>query len=162
MADTCISSTWTTGTFQLPLSGSRNMLKEEYKLLSTIKLSTPSLGITFAARFAELAIRIWNFQLPLSGSRGDEPERICSNSYRLSTPSLGITCSDRGRDSRARESALSTPSLGITCGSRGHEVSGMGHLSTPSLGITWEPYADDWTNLVINFQLPLSGSRSDQ
>jgi len=112
MADTCISSTWTTGTFQLPLSGSRNMLKEEYKLLSTIKLSTPSLGITFAARFAELAIRIWNFQLPLSGSLDIQAVDRENYEWTFQLPLSGSLVAEKSWS--GKYSFLSTPSLGIT------------------------------------------------
>jgi len=107
---------------------------------------------------ANLYDPIFNFQLPLSGSR-----------WR----SNGLTVSDDGpfnslsRDhSRSRQhshfctySDLSTPSLGIT-GPGDPECPGVGvSLSTPSLGITGGQGPDPEGGMLACFQLPLSGSR---
>ena len=78
--------------FQLPLSGSQELLRRERPRALCAPLSTPSLGITSGFRALPGLIFGPDFQLPLSGSLIlVNAERIFTSSCSLSTPSLGIT-----------------------------------------------------------------------
>jgi hypothetical protein len=126
-----------------------------------LELSTPSLGITGRDQEGLDTVRLYCFQLPLSGSH-HEPDDTGSPGHAdrgtfnslsrdhvfegqdkltaeiLSTPSLGITRRGGERDDCTHPSQLSTPSLGITSWPLTIQIHLNGPLSTPSLGITHE------------------------
>jgi len=126
----------------------------------TLRLSTPSLGITDALHGLADLDHV-DFQLPLSGSRRAScSDRHLPETSILSTPSLGITSAPvRG----AGEGGYIFFQLPLS-GSHDVRVARPevveGPLSTPSLGITSAHSGVKSTLLISDFQLPLSGSPS--
>ena len=127
--------------FQLPLSGSRDLLVVFLKMV-------PS----------EL-----NFQLPLSGSQIAELfNHEGLRAPELSTPSLGITVFKPFVQNVLRFILLSTPSLGITywChGCPGFGSSGRAFQLPLSGSLTCKKSSNRFGDILYCFQLPLSGSR---
>ena len=125
------------------------------------RLSTPSLGITWALVLDTDTLTAVNFQLPLSGSRDDENLlfQIATAMIHFQLPLSGSLMSlpRRSIDSGL---CLSTPSLGITeIGKRIPEESGI--FGLPFNSLSRDHLRDFFFFLAGSykiFQLPLSGS----
>ena len=125
-----------------------------------MNLSTPSLGITEPEYCRQPLGHYFCFQLPLSGSPGENLRlyRIPLTWF-LSTPSLGITPEGVRAWPASPRSSFNSLSRDHDCSSAGLWTRWIGWLSTPSLGITSRT-THAWAERIdaCYFQLPLSGS----
>jgi len=157
------------GSFQLPLSGSRDAFVGAESLFHATCFQLPLSGSQNECSANRRAEEALNFQLPLSGSLADYPIHVPGDHtfQILSTPSLGITLHHPDitpfsfsailfqlplSGSRSQEvwteTARLAPRRTFNSLSRDHSISSVEalipapsrmRLSTPSLGITHDP-----------------------
>jgi len=122
--------------FQLPLSGSRDLLVVFLKMVpSELNFQLPLSGSQEnVANMIDYVKGLYSFQLPLSGSHN--PERVLARAMRAFQ--LPLSGSPSCRTAKCASSTL--------------------QLSTPSLGITWRLSRRGISSRRLGFQLPLSGS----